>query len=245
MAQRELYAGCVVACLEGVLQQIDQRLLDLPGVEIAIHARGVTQLQRGVQHANAFQERRPRHAFQARLGQAREPRVALEKSRQVRSALFDDVEHALELGQLFRIFRDQARRVHHRRDRREGVVQLVIDQPNHLLPDLDFLTAELRGQVLHHQQRVRLVLECEVALGQVIRARFAVLLHGEEGIGLGEQALAQRFRRAIEQAQEILAGQRAALEKELARLRVRIREPSRIAVQHDGHGRVFDHGLQQ
>jgi hypothetical protein len=52
-------------------------------------------------------------------------------------------------------------------DRRHGVVDLVVDDPDRLLPDPDLLAAQLRRQALEQDQPVRLRVDPEDALADV------------------------------------------------------------------------------
>ena len=133
----------VRGCLDRILQQVDQHLLHLGGVEPAGGARQLTGGLELEQFTGPVEPLRPRHELLCRRRQTREPGVALEEAGQVLDSLTDRLVDRPESIEALSLAGHGHSRVGQRGDRCEGVVQLVGDDADHLLPDLRLLPGQL------------------------------------------------------------------------------------------------------
>src|SRR3954468_12821098 len=101
-----------------------------------------------------IEQRAPRAFCAARLRQPRELRVAVEKALQVIEPLFDGVVDLIEAMELFRPVANDPRRMKERTDRRQRVVQLVIQHANGALPYFDLLPPQLRRQTVRNPEEM-------------------------------------------------------------------------------------------
>ena len=85
-----------------------------------------------------------------------------------------------------------------RGNRRQGIVQLVGDDADHLLPGGHFLGVDLARELLEQQQPVRDRVEQEAALRDVVDLGFAADLEREQRVAAALDGLAQRRGRALE-----------------------------------------------
>ncbi len=98
-------------------------------------------------------------------------------------SLADRREDPLQLRGVGRVLghsaSQQAPRVHQRRDRCKGVVELVRDDPNDFLPDRNFLGRQLAGQLFEQHEAMRLSVEQEAPLREVVDLGLCGDFHGE------------------------------------------------------------------
>src|SRR5262249_45240845 len=153
------------------------------------------------QGSNALEKPGPGHDLRPRSRQASEGRIALEKAVQVRGAIFDSIEHLLELRQMLGLVGNPLGGANERNDRRQRVVELVADDANDALVQLGLASAECTGQLLDGDQRVRRAVDLEMALADV--ECLAVVVQREESIAVAEQGAAERFGRVLQQVQEV------------------------------------------
>ncbi len=121
----------------------------------------------------------------------------------------------------------QPGRMHQRGDRRQRVVELVADHPDHLLPHPRFLAVELAGEPPQQHQLVAPLVEGEEALGDVEGLGFAAALDREKAVAAVGQGLGHLRRAAADDLGEGPAGQPPAAEQDLRRPRGWRRSPGR------------------
>ena len=102
-------------------------------------------------------------------------------------AILDRAEDALELRRVGTLDGLPAR-VRERGDRRERVVELVRDHADDLLPGLHFLARQLARQLLQQVQAMRLAVEQEAALREVIDLGLALAFDREQRVGFAATA---------------------------------------------------------
>src|SRR5437763_891843 len=135
---------------------------------------------------------------------------------------------------------DDARGVEERADRREGVVQLVVEHADGALPHLDLLPPQLRREAVGDPEQVRAAVEVERPPGQMVR----LAADGEEGVALLAEGVAQRGGAAEELVEEA-ALEALAGREELARRAVGVDDAPRLSGEDDGQRRRLQHGLEE
>ena len=140
----------------------------------AVHGKRRHGLQR-------LQERPPAHLGAPRPRQLGEARVIVDELRQVRHAVVDGREHALQLRRVG-LQHEPLPRLRQRGDRRDGIVDLVRDHADHFFPDRDFLRIHFARQLLQQPQAMRLAVQQELALRDVKNLRVAVQLGREQAV---------------------------------------------------------------
>src|SRR5687767_1884038 len=95
-----------------------------------------------------FEDIRPRRSRLPRFRQPRKVRVRVEKTAEEGKTFFDQPVDLIEAMAVLRHLLRPASRVKERADRRNGVVDLMIDDADRVLPDTYFLTPQLRRQPL-------------------------------------------------------------------------------------------------
>src|SRR6185437_83880 len=157
----------------------DHDLLELPDIEARLALRQGSLEPEGVGGGDPVDEGRPGDRCGPGLGQLRKLCVTLYEGGEVRCPVADGGEYLCEL----RVVRlEQGARVSERADRGEGVVELVRDDANDLLPDDYFLRGELARELLEQQQLVRLAIEDEAAPREMVDLRLTRDLHREQRI---------------------------------------------------------------
>src|SRR6185437_17143719 len=121
---------------------------------------------------NPVDEGRPGDGRGPGLRQLGKLRIALDERGEVGCALADGGEHLFEPRALGP-GREEAPRAGERADRREGVVELVRDDADDLLPHDHFLGGELTRELLEEDELVRLAVEHEAAPGEMVNLRLA------------------------------------------------------------------------
>ena len=202
-----------------VLEQVDQRLLDLRGVEADDALRRRARQRELHDHAQPFEQDIPGHGREPRLRQLRELRITFDEAGEMTRAVFDGGEHAAQLLGVRRRARQDLAGMRERGDRRERVVQLVRDDADHLLPGRHFLRIDLARELLEQQQPMRQGVQQEAALRHVVDLRLAAELEREQRVAAALDGLAQRRRRRLEVTREAFALELASLAEELARAR--------------------------
>src|SRR5262249_30885229 len=95
------------------------------------------------------------------------------------------------------------------------------------------------------EKRVRLAVDLEVGLGEVVRLGFLRLLQGEERRVFGEERRAKRLGSIFEHVQEVVALQRLALQEKLAGFLVGVHYLPGVSVKGDRHRGAADDGTEQ
>ena len=228
-----------------VLQEVDQHLLHLHGVEPAgLRGRNRRQLERA-HRVHALQELPPVDGLRPRLGQPREPRVALEEGRQVRGPLLDRREDPLEQRGVLRPPGRLARGVRERADGRERVVELVAHHADGALPDLDLLAPQLGRQALDEVEHVRLHVEVEHAARGPVGLLLALAAHGEERVARRVERLAQLAPAAGEHLGDHAALQACPRAQQVAGRAVAVDDAAVAVLQDDADGRALQDGVEQ
>ncbi|KAG1587713.1 hypothetical protein G6F46_014723 [Rhizopus delemar] len=96
------------------------------------------------------------------LGQLGKARIATDEALQVARTVFDGGEDFRQPVEAFALHQHAAG-MGQRSDRRQRIVELVADHPDHLLPGLHLLAAQFGGQQAYQQQVVRAAVELERA----------------------------------------------------------------------------------
>ncbi len=228
------FAGA--AGLRGVLEQVDQHLLDLHRVEPSSLAGALGEPHRGIERAKVLEERGPLHPTGLRLGQTREPGVTTDERVQVLGALFDGVEHASELFVMFGLVGDHARGVNQGRDGSQGVIHLVAHDADDLFEDVDFSSGHFQRQVLDHEEGGDLPCDLQIPAGQVVGFVLAFDIDVEQTIRLAEERFPKGWWRLANDPEEVQPLRIRAIEEEIPRSGVRVQDHSFIGEQHQRIG---------
>jgi len=241
---RQRHRVGVAARLGGVLQQVDQGLFDLRGVEVAGRRGQRAGETEAALRRQAFDERRPGHGARLRCRQLGEARIGIKEAVQVACTLADDGEDA---GQAFDVAapRQFGAAVRERRDRRQRVVQLVADDADHALPGRHLLARQFTRHAAEQLQPVRPALQPESALRPVEGFFAAVERGAEESVVACRHRLAQRRRRLLQQQCEVRAFEAAPLAQQMARRDVGVDHTFAGVDQQQRHRRVLHHGVEQ
>ena len=238
-------ASAAPAGFVGVLQQVEQCLLGLRGVDaddaVAVFAAPAERDLRG----EAGEEAAPLHRLAARGGQLGEARVVADEAFQMATAFFDRRQR---LRQLLRLAAPQQflAGMRQRGDRRQRVVELVADDADHLLPGLHFLPAQFGGELAQKEQFVRLAVEVETAAREVDHLLVVVVAGDvEQRVAAAGDGLAQCRMRGGHQRVEGAAFQALAITEQPPRREVGQHDAPGGIHQQQRHRRVLHHRVQQ
>ena len=195
------------------------------------------------------QEFGPGDGLQLRLRQLGKARVASDETFQVAGAVLDGGEH-LAQPLVPAAAHQFGTRMGQRGDRRQRVVELVADHPDHLLPGLYFLAPQFRGEQADQQQFVAAAVEAEVAPRKVEHILLVALVgYGEQAVAAAPHRLAQFRRQAVQQRVQVLALELAPVVEQLACGQVGVDHPALSVAtfgrQQHRHRGVLHHGVQQ
>ena len=190
--------------------------------------------------AQALEQHLPGHRREPWLRQLRELRITFDESGEMPRAVFDGGEHADQLLGVGRRARQDLAGMRQRGDRRQGIVQLVRDHADHLLPGRHFLRIDLARELLEQQQPVRQGVQQEAPLRDVIHLRLAGELEREQRVAAAFDGLAQRRGRRGEITREAFALELAALAEQLARGGVAVEHGVGVVGEHQRERRGLD-----
>jgi hypothetical protein len=129
--------------------------------------------------------------------------------------------------------------------RRQGIVELVADHADHLLPGLHFLATQFRGELSQQDELVLAPVEPEGAAGQVVDLFAVRVADGEHAVAAAFERVAQGIGGSVQDGVEGFAFQALALAEQLARGEVAVDDAVvRIDEQHRDR-RVLHHRVEQ
>ena len=227
-----------------VLEQVQQRLFELRGIEASgLFRQGTIQRETDLR-AQAFAECRPYDRFQPRRGQLGEVRITANETFQMPRTFLDRAEDFLE-ALVLAAPHELDTRMRQRRDRRQRVVEFVADDADDFLPGLYFLPAQLGGQVAQQEQFVATAVEAEAATREM--EDLFVVFHAdrEQAVAAAFDRLAQRLRRVLQQGFERMAFELVAVVEQLACGEVGIHDAAAAIGQQHCDRRVLHHRIEQ
>ena len=153
------------AGLRRVLEEVQEHLLDLGGIEDGGRGLGGSEDAERNGAPHGVEERRPENGFGRRRRDPRERRVAFHETREVADALLDRREDLVETAGVPAVRGGESGRMHEGADGRERVVHLVAHDADDLAPGLQLLAAHVAREGLHDDEAVPLRVEVEGAHG--------------------------------------------------------------------------------
>ncbi len=182
------------AGLAGILHQVDQRLLQLGTIEPTRLGRQGPDDAALLRGSELTQKRLPVHGGRLRSGKLRECRIARDELMQMLGALADGGERSGDVL-LVPATAELTTGLRHRGDRPEGVVELVAQYPDELLPDRHFLARQLPGQVLDEIEPMRATAQLKHALRKMERLLRSLDVRGEQAVHTRPRGQTKRLRR--------------------------------------------------
>ena len=149
-----------------VLDQIDEHLLHLRRIDVALELRRSFDAE-GIKQLSALNDLVPARLLLPRLRQARELGVRAEERAEKGEALLDQAVDLFDAVAMLRLLLRAPRRMKERADRRDAVVDLVVHDPDRLLPDGDLLPPELRREPLEQDEAMPLRIQMKDTLADV------------------------------------------------------------------------------
>ena len=226
-----------------VLQQVQQRLLQLRGVgpDLAFHVALDAEVHLAAQ---PLEEDAPVHRLQPRRRQFGEARVVADEAFEMARALLDRGQRARQ-ALVLAAAQQLGAGMRQRGDRRQRVVELVADHADHLLPHLHFLAAQLGGELAQQQQLVAAAVEAEQAAREVVDVLVVLVADGEHAVAAAREGVAHGLGHAFEQLGEGHALETVAVAEQLARGQVAEHDVTTGIDQQHRHRRVLHHRVEQ